>query len=264
MTSKLTREEMQELISALRLTPTSTVNGISLGRLADALSEYEAAMDSEPVAFISGAWTLVYYRPPKESGLRIGDKLYRHAQQPVVPDEMLCDFYEVNNWPDLVRELVKHVEQLQDSAKRNVKPWEDTFPETLLPAYIERVKLADEACRAELDGNSPVIPDGYMMVPKLVTPAMVVAGGDVFVKSEQVSEYPTDAARNIYKAMLAAAPQPQNTPQNIPEIIPNGLIAAVNRLLDNDGSRGCYSAIRCFNAREEVERLLAAAPQEVQ
>lgn len=48
MTSRLTREEMQELISALRLTPTSTVNGISLGRLADALSENEAAMDSEP------------------------------------------------------------------------------------------------------------------------------------------------------------------------------------------------------------------------
>lgn len=106
---------------------------------------------------------------------------------PVVPDEMLCDFYEVNNWPDLVRELVKHVEQLQDSAKRNVKPWEDTFPETLLPAYIERIKQADEACRAamlqagnspahsglrpaqnsvspEQDGHSPVIPDGWIPV----------------------------------------------------------------------------------------------------
>ena len=69
---------------------------------------------------------------------------------PVVPEEMLCDFYEVNNWTDLVRELVKHVEQLQDSARRNVKPWEDTFPETLLPAYIERIKHADEACRAAM------------------------------------------------------------------------------------------------------------------
>lgn len=69
---------------------------------------------------------------------------------PVVPDEMLCDFYEVSNWPDLVRELVKHVEQLQDSAKRNVKPWEDTFPETLLPAYIDRIKKADDACRAAM------------------------------------------------------------------------------------------------------------------
>ncbi|HHT2036702.1 TPA: DUF551 domain-containing protein [Klebsiella michiganensis] len=45
-------------------------------------------------------------------------------------------------------------------------------------------------------------------------------------------------------------------------VIPEGLIAAVNRLLDSDGSRGCYSAIRCLDAREEVERLLAAAPHD--
>lgn len=104
---------------------------------------------------------------------QINDHLVKEAQgesrmgepviaqpEPVVPDEMLCEFYEVANWPDLVRELVKHVEQLQDSAKRNVKPWEDTFPETLLPAYIDRIKQADEACRAAMlqAGNSPVIP----------------------------------------------------------------------------------------------------------
>lgn len=45
-------------------------------------------------------------------------------------------------------------------------------------------------------------------------------------------------------------------------VIPDGLIAAVNRLLDSDGSRGCYSAIQCGDAHKEVERLLAAAPQE--
>ncbi|BAS41979.1 Sb31 domain protein [Klebsiella oxytoca] len=47
-------------------------------------------------------------------------------------------------------------------------------------------------------------------------------------------------------------------------VIPDGLIAAVNRLLDSDGSRGCYSAIRCGDAHDEIERLLASAPQEVQ
>lgn len=112
-------------------------------------------------------------------------KMYQAAPaQPVIPehcqmtpDEMLCDFYEVSNWPDLVRELVKHVEQLQESAKRNVKPWEDTFPETLLPAYVDRITRANDACRAEmlkngksastelpnhseLSTDSPVIPDG--------------------------------------------------------------------------------------------------------
>lgn len=46
-------------------------------------------------------------------------------------------------------------------------------------------------------------------------------------------------------------------------VIPDGLIAAVNRLLDSDGSRGCYSAIQCGDAHDEIERLLAAAPQEM-
>ncbi|MEI2684256.1 hypothetical protein [Erwinia aphidicola] len=41
---------------------------------------------------------------------------------------------------------------------------------------------------------------------------------------------------------------------------PDGLAAAVNRLLDSDGSRGRFSAIRCDDALAEVERLLAAAP----
>lgn len=45
-------------------------------------------------------------------------------------------------------------------------------------------------------------------------------------------------------------------------VIPDGLIAAVNRLLDSDGSRGCYSAIQCGDAHDEIERLLAAAPHD--
>lgn len=215
--------------------------------------------------------------------------LYLHAQPaPVVPDEMLCEFYEVDSWPDLVRELVKHVEQLQDSAKRNVKPWEDTFPETLLPVYIEKVKQADEACRAamfkagsspahsclrpeqsgvspaqdgnsparapsrehfitlcnefwnwsEMDlvcaedrgyelrmewngdvfkhpvthalwrmyqaapGNSPVIPDGYVMVPKRPTAEMIWAA-----KYAMPSTVGWQSFKDAYIAMLAAAPQ---------------------------------------------------------
>ncbi|BCS45059.1 hypothetical protein AAY86_04850 [Pseudomonas amygdali pv. tabaci str. ATCC 11528] len=63
------------------------------------------------------------------------------------PDSTLCKFYEVEGYPDLVRELVGHVSQLQDSAKRNVKPWEDTFPPTLLPAYIDRVNAENSSAQ---------------------------------------------------------------------------------------------------------------------
>ena len=69
-------------------------------------------------------------------------------------------------------------------------------------------------CRAAMlqAGNSPVIPDGYVMVPKEPTQAMCAAFND--------SDYGRKSLRERYVAMLAAAPQPQNAPQNIPEIIP--------------------------------------------
>ncbi|MEQ9844577.1 hypothetical protein [Pectobacterium brasiliense] len=88
-----------------------------------------------------------------EGALVVGQKLYASQPAAIKPDAMLCDFYEVSNYPDLVRELVLHVEQLQESAKRDVKPWQDTFPETLLPAYIERIKKADDAVRANTAPN---------------------------------------------------------------------------------------------------------------
>lgn len=36
---------------------------------------------------------------------------------------------------------------------------------------------------------------------------------------------------------------------------------AINSLLDSDGSRGTFNAMRSYDAREELERLLSAAPQ---
>ena len=61
------------------------------------------------------------------------------------PDTELCKFYEAEDCQSLVKELVGHVAQLQDAAKRNVKPWEDTFPPTLLPAYIARINAEQPA-----------------------------------------------------------------------------------------------------------------------
>ncbi|EOJ3027430.1 hypothetical protein ACM2RR_002172 [Klebsiella pneumoniae] len=79
MTSKLTRERLQEIAEDGFLKHGESKE---LARMA------LAAMDSEPVAYIDKQWTLVYYVPPMSMGLKIGDKLYRHAQQPVVPDVM--------------------------------------------------------------------------------------------------------------------------------------------------------------------------------
>ncbi|HDX8810943.1 TPA: hypothetical protein RQO15_001903 [Klebsiella oxytoca] len=81
MTSKLTRERIEWLnYAATGLAANGTEMAMSPQDVIALTECCLAAMDSEPVAFINGAWTLVYYRPPKESGLKIGDKLYRHAQ----------------------------------------------------------------------------------------------------------------------------------------------------------------------------------------
>lgn len=92
--NQLTDERIKELMHIGRYSY-HVVCGREIADICTALEELQerrkAAMDSEPVAFINGAWTLVYYRPPKESGLKIGDKLYRHAQQPVVRPAPECE-----------------------------------------------------------------------------------------------------------------------------------------------------------------------------
>lgn len=80
---------------------------------------------------------------------------------------------------------------------------------------------------------------------------------------ELCREYPDMSIRDAiiraawWNHCRAAMLQAGNSP-----VIPDGLIAAVNRLLDSDGSRGCYSAIQCGDAHDEIERLLAAAPHD--
>lgn len=67
-----------------RHAPPAVVKSVVL----ELLARREASKD--PVAFINGAWTLVYYRPPKEMGLKIADKLYAAPplQAVTLPDEV--------------------------------------------------------------------------------------------------------------------------------------------------------------------------------
>ena len=78
------------------------------------------------------------------------------------PDTELCKFYEAEDCQSLVKELVGHVAQLQDAAKRNVKPWEDTFPPTLLPAYIARINAEKPAPVVVVMPERQIVPDNLM------------------------------------------------------------------------------------------------------
>lgn len=105
-----------------------------------ALASLEAEERADPVAFINGAWTLVYYRPPKELGLKIGDKLYTAPPAPVVvPDEITF-------------EKIAEITASQG--------YEYSINECICAASWWN------ACRAAMlqgaDGNSPVITDGWV------------------------------------------------------------------------------------------------------
>jgi hypothetical protein len=69
------------------------------------------------------------------------------APEPPAPgvglDPVLAKFYDVDNVPALIAAQSEHIEKLQDAARRNVKPWEDTFPPTLLPKYLRDNGLPD-------------------------------------------------------------------------------------------------------------------------
>ncbi|MDE5206807.1 hypothetical protein PYX06_19220 [Citrobacter amalonaticus] len=73
ITKEFTKEQLQQI---------TETDHVQCGE-ASALASLEAEKCAEPVAFINGAWTLVYYRPPKELGLKIGDKLFTAPPAPV-------------------------------------------------------------------------------------------------------------------------------------------------------------------------------------
>lgn len=199
MTSKLTREQTQQIIDAADAVITALAgtndevhkdDTDKMVRLWDDLNDRYAppevvrelarmvlgAMDSEPVAwkyeeyvYVSGLGHLWREKldcefPGIECGtLRGVVPLYRHAQQPVVPATLPCS---VELKPGLIIGM-------------------GCKTETLLTALRRRADY-----NADIDAMTP----------------------------EERAEH--DASIKAFKAMLAAAPQPQNAPQNIPEIIP--------------------------------------------
>lgn len=132
--------------------------------------------------------------------------LYRHAQPvPVVPYDFDFDRFNDVVWLECVA----------------------SNPHMHSPTTSIIARVALELNKRILAGNSPVIPEGYVMVPKEPTEQMYDAG------DRQM------ATKQVWDAMLAAAPQQHNAPQNIPEIIP-GWIPVSERLPEEGGRYWCY------------------------
>ncbi|CNI92182.1 Protein of uncharacterised function (DUF551) [Yersinia intermedia] len=73
--------------------------------------------------------------------------------------------------------------------------------------------------------NSPEVSDGWKLVPIEPTQNMV----DAHISGMQLAGF-----SRAYRDMLAAAPEPQNQQQNIPEIIPQGWIKCSDQMPEDD------------------------------
>jgi len=136
-------------------------------------------------------------------------------------------------------------------------PYEEGYTEWL-DCNKDYFNGVPEDCRRILytAPTAPVsVPDGHIIVPLKPTKNMLCAA-----EYERGSDWQdsVDIWDSMCRAaMLQGADQPQNPQQNIPEKILGGLVEAVNNLLNNDGSRGRYSAMGCGEAREKIELWLA-------
>lgn len=167
-----------------------------------------AAMDSEPVAEV-----VSIYGDPEAFGEReirplvgiqqmpYGMKLYRHAQQPVVPEEMTirdaCKFVQDMRLFDDVSVIVMRTWNACRAAMLE-RQLVDRVDEKSLTSINPAPDLVSLQKKAEsIIGNSPGIPDGYVMVPKEPTEEMLQAS------YREAAVYSPTA----YRAMIAAAPQ---------------------------------------------------------
>lgn len=166
----------------------------------------KAERDSEPVAYMYDGEDGREYNGHNEfSGGGKGIPLYRHAQHPVVPDDVL----------DALQKVARIRLDLNDfdGDRRGIADCLGDAEEALIEIVNRRAAMLQGApvCTCPSGdgslrwpcpvhpGNSQAIPEGYVMVPKEPTEAMINAW------LSEVANWRGHVAG--YKAMLAAAPQ---------------------------------------------------------
>ncbi len=190
--STITRERLEEIVSDPMINQGSEF--AMMARMA------LAAMDSEPVVFTDER-NLHHIAMGRETSLIWGKQnsetgdvpLYRHAQPaPVVPEEKpipnTLSMYAV----DAVAAIAE------------VKGWNACRAAMLKENPVCTCPSGDGSLRWPCPvhpGSSPVIPDGYVMVPVEPNGDMLAAAQDAYGETDG------DIASTLRAAMLAAAPQ---------------------------------------------------------
>ncbi|MBR7533445.1 hypothetical protein KC248_20435 [Klebsiella michiganensis] len=89
MNFTITKDRLEQIVELCRNSSFEAYDETRMASLTEACSTESvenmalallAGMKSKPVAFIDKSWSLVYYQPPMNFGLKIGDNLYRQEQ----------------------------------------------------------------------------------------------------------------------------------------------------------------------------------------
>lgn len=228
--NQLTEAELTETLDAATsgypLTASAEAN---LRRVFAELQERRKA-DSEPVAWqIHTPKTGVTYVETNTQSVEnvrngFGSKveitpLYRHAQPaPVVPDAATAIRACLSEFPESARDIVEECADIAENACRaamldNCATVESRNNAGCSPKNglkCATVLQAEPVTTANKLGNSPVIPDGYVMVPKEPTAEMQSAGASA-IRIETTALNKLWTGNAVFRAMLAAAPQEVNS-----------------------------------------------------
>ncbi|BDA89455.1 hypothetical protein E3AUHO_21410 [Klebsiella pneumoniae subsp. pneumoniae] len=187
MTSKLTRERLVKIKSWREIYGAGSNVMLPAEEAEELACIALAAMDSEPVAYMHDGEDGTEYNGHDEfSGGGKGIPLYRHAQ-PAPEREQLA----IENF----RSAIEGIGHIRRTLEETFGGLHGTHVE---PDVLMDCKTICDAIYAAYSGNSPVIPDGYVMAPREPTEEMNKAGWAA------MNEH--DAINPTYRAMIAAAP----------------------------------------------------------
>jgi hypothetical protein len=222
--STITKEWLQQAIKDYESVRDELPFGLDdyQGNILAALRIAQASLEAEAVAEVCEGFTLRYigHGPAPKSGVRIGDRLYTATPAPANA-EPVAWLWSHRKHPSEVTLVRPEDDERAEGAHWSGWSCQALYAEPPTPVSVPAAMEMDDdfdsafehgkavgwnAYRAAMlqgaAGNSPAIPDGWVLVPKEPTPAMLNAAW--------VSHGIYHAS--AYRTMLAAAPQQEVRP----------------------------------------------------